>query len=284
MIAATDVSMRFGQQMLFENVSVKFNSGCRYGLIGANGSGKSTFMKILSGQQDSTTGSVAIDKDCRMGFLKQNHYDYEDVPILDVVYMGNENLWKIHQEREYLYSKLELTEEEEERANDIEGLFGDAGGYTMEADAAKLLVGLGIPVEKHNQPLSSLTGGFKLPEYFTSRLVRLLVLLTTVTGGATYLVQSGKFDRTIFLASMLVAAGGMFGFPLGVKMHRIVYEAGYAQHIHKSFAFIAFALLLNTVFNLAGLTALSRVSMLLIGAGLTCYLAGFTLYARRVRR
>ena len=129
-----------------------------------------------------------------------------------------------------------------------------------------------------------LTGGFKLPEYFTSRLVRLLVLLTTVTGGATYLVQSGKFDRTIFLASMLVAAGGMFGFPLGVKMHRIVYEAGYAQHIHKSFAFIAFALLLNTVFNLAGLTALSRVSMLLIGAGLTCYLAGFTLYARRIRR
>lgn len=129
-----------------------------------------------------------------------------------------------------------------------------------------------------------LTGGFKLPEYFTSRLVRLLVLLTTVTGGATYLVQSGKFDRTIFLASMLVAAGGMFGFPLGVKMHRIVYEAGYAQHIHKSFAFIAFALLLNTVFNLAGLTALSRVSMLLIGAGLTCYLAGFSLYARRVRR
>lgn len=129
-----------------------------------------------------------------------------------------------------------------------------------------------------------LTGGFKLPEYFTSRLVRLLVLLTTVTGGATYLVQSGKFDRTIFLASMLVAAGGMFVFPLGVKMHRIVYEAGYAQHIHKSFAFIAFALLLNTVFNLAGLTALSRVSMLLIGAGLTCYLAGFTLYARRVRR
>ena len=162
MIAATDVSMRFGQQMLFENVSVKFNSGCRYGLIGANGSGKSTFMKILSGQQDSTTGSVAIDKDCRMGFLKQNHYDYEDVPILDVVYMGNENLWKIHQEREYLYSKLELTEEEEERANDIEGLFGDAGGYTMEADAAKLLVGLGIPVEKHNQPQSSLTGSKNL--------------------------------------------------------------------------------------------------------------------------
>ena len=147
MIAASDISMRFGQQTLFENVSVKFTPGSRYGLIGANGSGKSTFMKILSGQQQPTTGTVSIDKDCRMGFLKQNHYDYEDVPILDVVYMGNEELWKIHQEREYLYSKVDLTPEEEDRANDIEGLFADAGGYTMEADAAKLLVGLGIPEE-----------------------------------------------------------------------------------------------------------------------------------------
>jgi len=162
MIAATDISMRFGQQTLFENVSVKFVPGCRYGLIGANGSGKSTFMKILSGQQQSSTGTVAIDKDCRMGFLKQSHYDYEEIPILDVVYMGNEALWKVHQEREYLYSKLDLTPEEEERANDIEGLFADAGGYTMEADAAKLLVGLGIPEEKQSLPLSSLTGGFKL--------------------------------------------------------------------------------------------------------------------------
>ena len=162
MIAASDISMRFGQQMLFENVSVKFVPGCRYGLIGANGSGKSTFMKILTGEQQPTSGSVAIGKDCRVGFLKQNHYDYEDVRILDVVYMGNERLWQIHCEREYLYSKVDLTEEEEERANDIEGLFADAGGYTMEADAARLLIGLGIPEEKHEQPLSSLTGGFKL--------------------------------------------------------------------------------------------------------------------------
>ena len=153
MIAANDITMRFGQQTLFENVSVKFIPGCRYGLIGANGSGKSTFMKILTGELAPTFGSVAVDKNCRIGFLKQNHYDYEDVPILDVVYMGDENLWSIHQEREYLYNKLELTEEEEERANDIEGLFADAGGYTMEASAAKLLIGLGIPEEKHNQPV-----------------------------------------------------------------------------------------------------------------------------------
>lgn len=162
MIAASDITMRFGQQTLFENVSVKFTPGCRYGLIGANGSGKSTFMKILTGELAPTFGTVAVDKNCRIGFLKQNHYDYEDVPILDVVYMGDEKLWQIHQEREYLYNKLELTDEEEERANDIESLFADAGGYTMEASAAKLLIGLGIPEEKHTQPLSSLTGGFKL--------------------------------------------------------------------------------------------------------------------------
>ena len=162
MISASDISMRFGQQTLFENVSVKFNPGCRYGLIGANGSGKSTFMKILTGQQQPTTGSVAVDKECRIGFLKQNHYDYEEIPILDVVCMGNEKLWSIHREREYLYSKADLTPEEEERANDIEGLFADAGGYTMESDAAKLLAGLGIAEEFHTQPLSTLTGGFKL--------------------------------------------------------------------------------------------------------------------------
>ena len=97
MIAASDITMRFGQQTLFENVSVKFTPGCRYGLIGANGSGKSTFMKILTGELAPTFGTVAVDKNCRIGFLKQNHYDYEDVPILDVVYMGDEKLWQIHQ-------------------------------------------------------------------------------------------------------------------------------------------------------------------------------------------
>jgi len=162
MIAAANISMRIGQQILFENVSVKFTPGNRYGLIGANGSGKSTFMRILSGQLQATTGEVVIDRDCRVGYLKQDHYQYENETILDTVYMGNENLWKIHKEREYLFSQLELTEEEENRANDIEELFGNAGGYTMEADAAKLLVGLGIPEDKHNMPLSTLTGGFKL--------------------------------------------------------------------------------------------------------------------------
>ena len=162
MISATNISKRFGQQILFEDVSVKFRPDARYGLIGANGSGKSTFMRILAGIEHMTTGEISIDKDCRLGYLKQNHYEYENCTILDTVYMGNEASWQIHQEREYLYSQAELTPEEEEQANTIEERFGDAGGYTMEADAAKLLVGLGIPEERHNDLMSTLTGGFKL--------------------------------------------------------------------------------------------------------------------------
>ena len=129
--------MRFGQQILFENVSVKFKAGSRYGLIGANGSGKSTFMRILSGQEHPTTGEISVDKDCLIGFLKQDHYEYENARIIDTVCMGNEKLWKAHLEREYLYSQDELTDDEEERANNIEGIFEELGGYTMEADAAK---------------------------------------------------------------------------------------------------------------------------------------------------
>ncbi|OGV34386.1 MAG: ABC-F family ATPase [Lentisphaerae bacterium GWF2_45_14] len=162
MIAAVNIAMRFGQQILFENVSVKFRPGCRYGLIGANGSGKSTFMKILAGQLAPFTGEISIDKGCRLGFLKQDHYQYEHETILNTVCMGDEKLWKLHADREYLYSQTDLTPEEEERANDIEALYSEAGGYTMEADAAKLLVGLGLPEDKHRVPMASLTGGFKL--------------------------------------------------------------------------------------------------------------------------
>ncbi len=162
MISASDISMRFGKTVLFEHVSVSFTAGNRYGLIGANGVGKSTFMRILCGQQEASTGTVSIETDRTLGYLKQDQYAYEDVPILDAVMQGNEALWKIHHEREDLYSKDDLTDEESDRIGHIEDEFGEAGGYTMEADAAKLLVGLGIEEEKHTQPMSALTGGFKL--------------------------------------------------------------------------------------------------------------------------
>ncbi len=126
-----------------------------------------------------------------------------------------------------------------------------------------------------------LTSGFKIPEYYTSRIVRLLVLVTTVSGGITYLLGRGGFQLRIFGIAMLIAVGGVFGFPLGAKMHKIVYDAGYAQHIHKSFAIIAFTIPVNTLLNMYGFASLSRWLMLVIALVLTCYLVIFTLFARK---
>ena len=162
MIAANQLTMRFGKRVLFENVSIKFREGHRYGLIGANGSGKSTFMKILAGILEQSSGEVTIDHGCTMGYLKQDHHLYDDQTILDTVYQGNEKLWAVHHEREELYSKADLTPEEEEAIGTIEERFEAVNGYTMETDAAKLLVGLGFPDEMHQEKMGTLQGGWKL--------------------------------------------------------------------------------------------------------------------------
>ena len=129
-----------------------------------------------------------------------------------------------------------------------------------------------------------LTSGFRVPEYYTSRIVRLLVLVTTVTGGLTYLIARSGFDWHMFAISMLVAVGGIFGFPLGAKLHTIIYDNGYAQHIHKSFAVVAIAVLANTVLNMYGHAEISRYLMLAIAVGLVLYLAAFTIYAKKKPR
>jgi ATPase subunit of ABC transporter with duplicated ATPase domains len=162
MISTSKVTMRFGQDTLFEDVSVKFIPGNRYGLIGANGSGKSTFMKILTSQLVSTNGEVTVGKDCTLGYLRQDHSEFDECSIIDTVYMGNKSLWDLHSEREMLYSKSDLTDQENERCGDIEDEFGAAGGYTMETDATKLLSGLGFSDELVFQPMNTLQGGFKL--------------------------------------------------------------------------------------------------------------------------
>ncbi len=162
MISTSKITMRFGKTVLFEDVSVKFTPGNRYGLIGANGCGKSTFMKILTGQQDQSEGVVTVGNDCTLGYLRQDHSAFDKHTIIDAVYMGNPALWKLHCEREYLYSKDELTDEENERCGHIEEEFGDAGGYTMEAEAATLLVGLGFTEDLFEQNMTVLQGGFKL--------------------------------------------------------------------------------------------------------------------------
>lgn len=129
-----------------------------------------------------------------------------------------------------------------------------------------------------------LTSVFKVPEYYTSRIVRLLVLVTTVTGGLTYLIARSGFDWHMFAISMLVAVGGIFGFPLGAKLHTIIYDNGYAQHIHKSFAVVAIAVLANTVLNMYGHAEISRYLMLAIAVGLVLYLAAFTIYTKKKPR
>ncbi len=148
--------------MLFEDVSVQFTPGNCYGLIGANGSGKSTFVKILAGIIPASQGEVTVGRDCTLGYLRQDHAEFDDVAILDTVFMGNKRLWDLHLEREALYSKTDLTEEEHERSGLVEEEFGQAGGYTMEADAAKLLAGLGFTEDVFTKEMRTLQGGFKL--------------------------------------------------------------------------------------------------------------------------
>jgi ATPase subunit of ABC transporter with duplicated ATPase domains len=148
--------------VLFEDVSVQFTPGNCYGLIGANGSGKSTFVKILAGIIPASQGEVTVGRDCTLGYLRQDHAEFDDVAILDTVFMGNKRLWDLHLEREALYSKTDLTEEEHERSGLVEEEFGQAGGYTMEADAAKLLAGLGFTEDVFTKEMRTLQGGFKL--------------------------------------------------------------------------------------------------------------------------
>lgn len=162
MISTTKLTKRFGPDILFEDVSIQFTPGNCYGLIGANGSGKSTFIKILAGQIPASQGEVSIGRDCTLGYLRQDHAEFDDVSILNTVFMGNMKLWDLHLEREALYSKTDLTDAEHERSGLVEEEFGTAGGYTMEADAAKLLAGLGFTEDVFTREMHTLKGGFKL--------------------------------------------------------------------------------------------------------------------------
>ena len=162
MLIANNITMQFGSKPLFENVSVKFGDGNRYGLIGANGCGKSTFMKILAGVLEPTSGNVSLDPNERMAFLKQDQFAYEDQRVLDVVMMGHEQMWNAMQERDAIYANLEATEDDYMRAAELEGVFAEYDGYTAEARAGELLLGVGIPLEQHNGPMSAVAPGWKL--------------------------------------------------------------------------------------------------------------------------
>ena len=154
--------MQFGARPLFENVSVKFGDGNRYGLIGANGSGKSTFMKILGGDLEASSGTVTVDPNERVGKLRQDQFAYEDQRVLDVVMMGHDQMWKTRAEKDAIYASPDSTEDDYMHAAELESKFAEMGGYDAEARAGALLLGVGIPESQHEGPMSAVAPGWKL--------------------------------------------------------------------------------------------------------------------------
>lgn len=154
MLVSSNVTMQFGSKPLFENISVKFGGGNRYGLIGANGSGKSTFMKILGGDLEPTLGNVSLDPNERIGKLRQDQFAFEEFTVLDTVIMGHKELWEVKQERDRIYALPEMSEEDGYKVADLEVKYGEMDGYSAEARAGELLLGVGIPVEQHYGPMS----------------------------------------------------------------------------------------------------------------------------------
>ena len=162
MISTSNITLRVGKKALFEDVNVKFTEGNCYGLIGANGAGKSTFLKILSGQLEPTKGEVIITPGERLSFLQQDHFKYDEYLVLDTVIMGNQRLYEIMKEKEALYAKEDFTDEDGIKASELEGEFATMNGWEAESDAATLLNGLGIDTELHYKYLKDLTGSEKV--------------------------------------------------------------------------------------------------------------------------
>ena len=162
MIAANNVTLRIGKKALFEDVNIKFTEGNCYGLIGANGAGKSTFLKILSGQLETTNGDITITPGQRLSFLQQDHFKYDAYQVLDTVIMGNARLYEIMKEKEQIYAKEDFTEEDGIRASELEAEFAEMDGWNAESDAEQLLNGLGIPTELHHAQMADLNGSEKV--------------------------------------------------------------------------------------------------------------------------
>ena len=162
MIAASNVTYRIGKKALFEDVNIKFTEGNCYGLIGANGAGKSTFLKILSGEIEPTKGEIIITPGQRLSVLEQDHFKYDDNKVLDTVIMGNDRLYEIMKEKEAIYAKEDFTEEDGNRASELEAEFADMNGWEAESDAAQLLNGLGVETDLHDKLMSELTGNEKV--------------------------------------------------------------------------------------------------------------------------
>ncbi len=162
MLTVSNVSLRFGKRVLFEDINLKFSPGNCYGVIGANGAGKSTFLKIISGEQDATTGHISMGPGERMAVLKQNHFEYDECTVLETVIMGHQPLWQIMQEKDAIYAKADFSEEDGMRASELEEKFAEMEGWSAESNAAEILSGLGITEEYHYSLMQDLTGNQKV--------------------------------------------------------------------------------------------------------------------------
>lgn len=162
MLSVSNISLRFGKRLLFEDVNLKFSPGNCYGVIGANGAGKSTFLKILSGEIESTTGNIAMSPGERMAVLKQNHFEFDEFPVLQTVLMGHSKLWKIIQEKDTLYAKTDFTEADGVKASELEADFAEMDGWNAESDAANMLSGLGITEDIHSTLMADLSNNQKV--------------------------------------------------------------------------------------------------------------------------
>ena len=162
MISINNLSLRYGKRVLFEDVNTKFTEGNCYGIIGANGAGKSTFLKIISGEIDPTTGRVDISKGMRMSVLKQNHYEFDEVTVLDTVIRGNTTLYEVMKAKDAIYAKEDFSEDDGIKAGELEGLFAEMDGWNAESDAATMLSNLGIKEEYHNKLVKDIDGNQKV--------------------------------------------------------------------------------------------------------------------------
>jgi ATPase subunit of ABC transporter with duplicated ATPase domains len=171
MLSTNNVSLSYGKRVLFDEVSINFTKGNCYGIIGANGAGKSTFLKILSGEIEPNKGNVSITPGERLSILKQNHFEFNEYTVLNTVLMGNKKMWDIQQEKDALYMKEDFSEEDGIRAGHLEAEFGEMGGYTAESDAAQLLNNLGIKEAVHQTLMQDLTGTQKVRVLLAQALV-----------------------------------------------------------------------------------------------------------------
>jgi ATPase subunit of ABC transporter with duplicated ATPase domains len=184
MLSVSNLSLRYGKRVLFEEVNLKFTPGNCYGVIGANGAGKSTFLKILSGELEANTGEVIITPGERMSVLSQNHFAFDSYQVLQTVIMGNKKLWKVMQEKDAIYAKPDFSDEDGTKAGELEGLFAEMHGWDAESDAANMLSGLGVTEDYHHKLM--LRHFLEIRKYSYSMSQRMISMWRLLPGWKTF--------------------------------------------------------------------------------------------------